>query len=103
LNGEPLGVLDLHVNHPEVGVCYLGMLLIKEDCFGKGLGRKCYKLAEDYVKRALGCHKIRLGVSEVNDVAKFWEKQGFTQNGKTYEYTGEARASRVRELEKEVP
>jgi len=103
LNDEPIGVLDLHANHPEVGICYLGLLLIKENCFGKGLGRRCYELAEDYVKRALGCNRIRLGVSDANDVTKFWEKQGFTHNGNIYNWTGEAKTSPVRELEKVIP
>jgi GNAT superfamily N-acetyltransferase len=102
LNDEPVGVLDLHANHPKAGVCYLGLLLIKEDCFGKGLGRRCYELAEDYIKRALGCSKLRLGVSDANDVAGFWEKQGFTHNGKTYNWTGEAKISMVRDFEKVI-
>jgi uncharacterized cupin superfamily protein/GNAT superfamily N-acetyltransferase len=102
LNNEPIGVLDLHANHPEVGVCYLGLLLIKEDCFRKGLGRRCYELAEDYVKRGLGCKEIRLGVSDANDVTKFWEKQGFSHNGNIYNWTGNVKTSEVRELKKVI-
>ncbi len=103
LNDEPIGVLDLHVHHPEVGTCYLGLLLIKEDRFGKGLGRRCYELAEDYFRRALGCSKVCLGVSDANDVTEFWVKLGFTQNGKTYKWTGEAKISVVREFERMIP
>ena len=102
LNGMPIGVLDLHMNHPDIGVCYLGLLLIKEDHFGRGLGRKCYQLAEDYVKRANGCQKVRLGVSKANDVSLFWEKLGFTDTGRTYDWAGETKTSEVREFEKDV-
>jgi len=103
LDERPFGVLDLHMNHPEVGICYLGLLLIKEDHFGRGLGRKCYQLAEDYVKRANRCHKIRLGVSKAHDVSGFWEKLGFIDTGKTNDWAGKGKISEVREFEKSIP
>jgi len=99
-NGKPVGVLDLHANHPEPGACYLGLLLIREDLFGNGLGRRCYQLAEDYMRRALGCRKILLGVAEANSVTNFWTKMGFTPNDKTYKLTGEHTNSTVREFAK---
>lgn len=97
---QPIGVLDLHPNHPEEGICYLGLLLIDESHFGRGLGRKCYELAEDYIKRALDCKKIKLGISDENDVSGFWSKMGFEFNGKTYEWKGEEKTANVREFEK---
>ncbi len=97
---RPIGILDLHANHPEEGVCYLGLLLLEENQFGKGLGRKSYELAEDYIKRALECKKIRLGVSDENDVSDFWMKMGFESNGKTYEWKGEEKTANVREFDK---
>jgi RimJ/RimL family protein N-acetyltransferase len=97
---KPIGVLDLHANHPETGNSYLGLLLIEESQFGKGLGRKCYELAEDYIQRSLDCNKIRLGVSDENDVSPFWMKMGFEFNGKTYEWKGEEKTANVREFEK---
>lgn len=103
LNEKAVGVLELHINDPEFGICYLGLLLIKEDHIGKGLGRRCYRLAEDYIKRAHGCHKVRLGVSKANDVSQFWEKMGFIDTGRTYSCIGEAKASVVREFEKSIP
>ncbi len=95
-----IGVLDLHANHPETGVCYIGLLLIEESLFGKGLGRKCYLLAEDYIKRSFGCKKIRLGVSDANDVSAFWKKVGFEPNGNSYEWKGENKSANVREFDK---
>jgi RimJ/RimL family protein N-acetyltransferase len=99
-NDEPVGVLDVHANHPEEGVCYLGLLLIKEGLFGRGLGKACYEFSEDYIKRSLGCNKIRLGISDENDVSGFWIKMGFEFNGKTYEWKGEAKTANVKEFDK---
>lgn len=102
MDGKNVGVLDLHANHPEVGMCYLGLLLITEDLFSKGLGTRVYELAEDYIKRALGCKKIRLGISDDNNVTGFWIKMGFQPNGKTYSWKGEEKTSMVSELDKEL-
>lgn len=102
LEGQDIGVLDIHANHPEGGVCYLGLLLIREDLFSRRWGARVFKLAEDYIQRALGCHKIRLGVSDDNEVTGFWLKMGFRPNGKTYALKGEAKTSMVRELEKDL-
>jgi len=101
-NDKPIGVLDLHVHHPESGICYLGLLLIVENLFGQGLGSRCYELAEDYIKRALECSTVRLGVSSANDVERFWESMGFVPNGKTYEWAGEMAKTLVRELQKSI-
>jgi len=99
---KPIGVLDLHVNHPEEKICYLGLLLLKEDLFGKGLGTQCYRFAEDYILRSLQCQKIRLGVADENNVTGFWTKMGFTPNGNKYDFPGEAKVSHVQEYEKEI-
>src|ERR1035438_2276250 len=41
---KAIGVIDLHKNHPEPGITYLGLLLLTENLFGLGLGRKSYQL-----------------------------------------------------------
>lgn len=102
LNQQPIGVLDLHCHHPEKEICYLGLLLISENLFSRGLGRKCYELAQDYVLRALGCQKIRLAISDENDVTGFWKKMGFQFNGKVFDWKGEQKTTKVRELEKDL-
>jgi uncharacterized cupin superfamily protein/GNAT superfamily N-acetyltransferase len=100
--GRPVGVLDLHAHHPEPGICYLGLLLLRDRDAGKGFGRRCYELAEDYVRRAYGCKLIQLGVSADNDVSGFWTKMGFANNGKTYEWRAEAKTTAVTEMEKSI-
>ncbi len=102
LNNEPIGILDVHANHPEKEICYLGLLLIPENQFSRGLGRKCYELAEDYVLRAFGCKTIRLGISNDNDVSGFWQKMGFEFNGKTYDWKGEQKTATIREFDKNL-
>ncbi len=101
-NNEPMGLLDLHAHHPERGICYLGLLLIPEELFSRGLGRQCYELAEDYILRAFSCKKIRLGISNDNDISGFWQKMGFEFNGKTYEWNGQQKTTTVREFEKDL-
>lgn len=102
LNDQPIGVLDIHVNHPDKEICYLGLLLISENLFSRGLGKKCYLLAEDYIFRSLGCKKIRLGVSNDNDVSEFWRKMGFEFNEKIYDWKGEHKTTTVHEFDKDL-
>ncbi len=100
INDQPIGILDLHAHHPEKEICYLGLLLIPEQLFSQGIGRKCYELAEDYILRAFGCKRIRLGISSDNDVTGFWQKMGFEFNGKTYDFKGEQKTTKIREFNK---
>lgn len=102
LNNEPMGVLVVHANHPEKEICYLELLLITEDLFSRGLGQKCYELAEDYILRALGCRMIRLGVSNAIDVSGFWQKMGFELVGKNYDRKGHQNSATVREFSKSL-
>lgn len=99
-DGEDIGVVELHGNNPKEGITYLGLLLIHEDQFGSGLGRKCYELAEDYVRRGYQHKMIRLGVSDENDVSPFWRKMGFAPNGDRYEWQGADKKAYVTEFEK---
>jgi RimJ/RimL family protein N-acetyltransferase len=99
---KPIGTVDLHFNHPEKGITYLGLLLIGEHLFGKGLGRKCFGLAEDYAKRNFGAKTIRLGISDDNDVSAFWKAMGFEANGNTYSWQGENKVTVVTEYDKEI-
>lgn len=102
MDGKNIGVLDLHANYPEEGVCYLGLLLITKENTGRGLGKKIYALAEDYIKRALECNKIVIGISDANDVSGFWQKMGYQLNGKSYEWQGENTKTTVFEYDKRL-
>jgi uncharacterized cupin superfamily protein/GNAT superfamily N-acetyltransferase len=97
--GIDAGFLDLHINYPEPGLCYLGLMLVKDEFVRQGLGTKIYGLCRDYLHRAHGVAKVRLGVSEANDVSGFWGKLGFVPTGHRYEWKGERLTSWVVEFE----
>lgn len=100
--GQPIGTVELHVNHPEPSIAYIGLLLLREDLHRKGIGRSCYLAVEKYVSDHYGAKVIRLGVSDDNDVSGFWSKLGFRSNGHTYIYAGELKSSNVVEYEKKI-
>ena len=96
-----MGVLDLHLHHPDVGIAYLGLLLLREDHFGQGLGRKSFQLGVTSLK-SKAITKIRLGVADENDVGHFWVKLGFTPNGRRYAFKGEEITTHIVEYEKDI-
>jgi uncharacterized cupin superfamily protein len=99
---QPIGVVEIHINHPEPGIVYVGLLLLTENIFGKGFGRRSYELVEHYVKMIFGAKTLRLGISDDNDVSPFWKKMGFVPNGKTYSWKGESKTTNVVEFDKRV-
>lgn len=101
-HGEPVGTCEIHLHHPEAGVAYIGLLQIREEFYGRGVGRACYDAVEEYVRMVHGCSTVRLGVSDDNDVSGFWSKLGFKANGRTYEWMGERKSNNVVEYEKPV-
>lgn len=101
-DGLPIGVADLHKNHPAQGIVYLGLLLLDENFHGEGLGRKAYGAVEEFAKIHLDANKMRLGVSDRNQVTDFWLKMGFVPNGHTYVWKGEKVESVVMEMDKEL-
>ncbi|MBX3020902.1 MAG: GNAT family N-acetyltransferase [Bdellovibrionales bacterium] len=101
--GRPVGLCELHVHHPERGIVYLGLLLLREDCCGRGWGREAYELVERYLQTRHACRRIRLGVSDDNDVSGFWSRVGFKANGRSYTWMGERKANHVVEYEKTLP
>ncbi len=102
VDGAPVGVVDLHRNHPVEGTCYLSLLLIDGKRQGEGLGRSVLPHIESFIAERLGCGEVLLGVSEDNDVGRFWEKVGFERNGRRYVWEGGGHANRVFELRKKL-
>lgn len=97
---KAIGVVDLHINHPDPGIVYIGLLLLIEETFGKGLGRRSYELVEHYVKTIFEAKTVRLGISDDNDVSGYWKKMGFIPNGRTYSWKGESKTTNVVEFDK---
>lgn len=100
--GERIGVLDLHFNHPGTGIAYLGLLLVEERFQRRGLGSKIYELCEDYCKKAHETKVLRLGINTENDVTQFWTRFGFRANGRSYQWQGEGKVTQVLEFEKNL-
>ena len=98
--GETIGGVELHADHPEPYMAYIGLLLIREDLHGRKLGKECSRAVEDHILRRFNCRRIRLGVSDEIDVSGFWSKMGFSANGHSYSWMGEKKVTNVVEYEK---
>jgi GNAT superfamily N-acetyltransferase len=102
LDDHPIGIVDLHKDHPTPGTCYLGLLLLRGDLQSRGYGRLVFPAIENFISRELGCRAIKLGVSEANDVEGFWQKVGFTRNGHKYVWRAESIENNVFEMERSM-
>lgn len=100
LEGDPVGIVDLHQNHPEEGKCYLGLLLMRGEKQKNGLGKIVYPIIEKFISDNLNCTQVVLGVSEDNDVEGFWQRVGFKRNGRHYIWKGEDHDNNVFEMDK---
>jgi hypothetical protein len=99
---EVVGGVELHADHPEPYVAYIGLLLIRDDLHGRHLGQRSYEWVENYLRRRFDCREIRIGVSDENDVSGFWSKMGFHANGRNYPWVGERKVTNVVEYEKRL-
>lgn len=80
--GEPLGVLDLYLHHPEPGVAHVGLLLLREAVQGRGLGRELVEALAAALATA-GFTAVRASVADENASAReFWERLGFAAAGR---------------------
>lgn len=83
-----LGLCDVVRHWPARGVAHVGLLLIREDTAGRGLGR----LLHDSVLAQLAAEgdlaTLRLGVVSTNaEVAEpFWERLGYVRSGEVQPY-----------------
>ncbi len=99
---KPIGVIELHLNHPNESTAYIGLLLLIEEIQSQGMGRMIYEKLESICKEKFNINKIALGVSDDNDVSVFWQKMGFSFNGFTYIWKGLKKDTKVQEMEKNL-
>lgn len=102
IDNVPAGIVDLHKNHPQKEIIYVGLFLLIDQFQHKGLGLKCFTEIENYIRKNTECTHLRLGVSTDNDVEGFWCRVGFTRNGHTYKWNGANRVNDVFEMEKKL-
>lgn len=89
VEGEPIGIVDLIEGYPDNGIAFLGLLLLKEDSQGRGLGKEAYLRVEEYIAKLSSISKVRLAYIKNNPVHGFWEKVGFSLTGEEKPYEGE--------------
>jgi ribosomal protein S18 acetylase RimI-like enzyme len=78
----PIGFLDLYLHHPEPGVAHVGVLALRPEARGRGLGGALVE-ALTAALRAEGLSALRASVGDENPAARaFWERAGFGEVGR---------------------
>lgn len=85
---EMVGCADIIRGYPALGTAYIGLLLIREDRQGSGIGRVAFEGIEQVIRSWGDCMTIRIAVVQTNDrVIPFWTKMGFLPTGETEPYS----------------
>lgn len=80
--GPAVGLLDLHLDHPEPGTAHVGLLLFREAAQGLGYGTETVGALEHALLLA-GYGTLRCSVGDENPGARaFWERIGFAEIGR---------------------
>ncbi len=89
---------------PEGDAYKLGLLAVRVEAQGKGIGRKLVRAAEDHARQTEGVERIVLNVLTVREELFPWyEDQGYERTGERVPLTlGEAQESTVGALRLEV-
>ncbi len=78
----PAGFLDLHLPQPEPGVAHVGVLALRPEARGRGLGTALVE-ALAAALRAAGFLALRASVGDENPAAReFWDRAGFGEVGR---------------------
>lgn len=87
---ELVAVIDLIRGYPDPSCAYVGLLLVRWDLQGSGIGRTTWQLAEELVAGWEDIARYRLAVVQTNAkmALGFWRTMGFTETGerKPYRY-----------------
>jgi RimJ/RimL family protein N-acetyltransferase len=80
--GPAVGLLDVHLHHPEPGTAHVGLLLFREAAQGLGYGTETMATVELALARA-GFDTVRCSVGDENPSARaFWERVGYAEVGR---------------------
>lgn len=80
--GAPVGFLDLHLHQPEPGVAHVGVLALRPEARGRGIGQDLVE-ALARALAAAGFGALRCSVGDENPEARgFWERVGFAEVGR---------------------
>ena len=74
-----VAIMDLILDYPAEGICFIGLFMMNLNYQNKGVGSKIIKECKKHLHIS-GFNKIRLGVDKNNPQSNaFWKKNGFEQ------------------------
>ena len=80
-----LGLCTVVPHWPEQGTAHIGLLLIRTDQTGQGLGRALHEAVVAELAEDSALHTLRLGIVSTNHeaAAPFWRALGYSPTGQT--------------------
>ncbi|MEZ4706447.1 MAG: GNAT family N-acetyltransferase [Caldilineaceae bacterium] len=84
-----VGLVDFRLHWPSPATAYLGMIMVAGPLQRQGIGRKAWRLWQQWLRKSTEMSTVRLGVEQFNPAAlQFFQQMGFM-------LTGEAQRMRV--------
>ncbi|MDK8174154.1 GNAT family N-acetyltransferase [Curtobacterium citreum] len=79
---------DVLLGYPDPGAAFVGLLLVRGDRQGQGLGRALHEAVVVRVRSVPGVGRLRLGIVATNAAVAepFWRALGYTPTGETKPY-----------------
>ena len=100
---QAIGCVDILRGFPQQETAMLGLLLLREDAQGQGLGKASYAATEKFIRSWPEIRKVRIGVVATNNgVLPFWKARGFLDTGVRRPYEEGVVKSETMVLEKEL-
>lgn len=87
-SGALVGLVDVLRGYPDEATAYVGLLQIRADLQGRGLGRRAHDALLDVVRGWPEIRTVRLAVVETNAsvAATFWQALGYRPAGEPVPY-----------------
>lgn len=101
---ELVAVVDLIRGYPDPSYAFVGLLLVRWELQGTGVGRKVWQQVEELVADWQGVERFRLAVVETNArmALGFWQAMGFAETGERKPYRYDQLESTAIMMEKRV-
>ena len=81
-DGELIG--SVHLERKDEATAYMGMLVIRPDLQGQGLGRRFMEEAERYAREELGAVQVQMQVISLrHELIAYYQRRGYQRTGKT--------------------
>jgi RimJ/RimL family protein N-acetyltransferase len=100
---ELVGLVDLVRGYPEAEVAYVGLLLVRGDLQGQGIGRSAHEALLAWVRDWPEVRRVRLAVVATNRaVEAWWESLGYRPVGPPVPYSYNTLVTTARRFERQV-